>query len=440
MGAEERDLLLVFGTVQRVMRAESAARDVGAEVDVIPAPRAVSSECGVVLECQTRDAPRLAEALGSIQLEPEATYRRQDGSWSLADWSRLGADPADASSPTPSVALTEASAYGGCGAKLAKGTLATLLCGLPRVESEDLLVGIEFADDAGVVRLTEEVALIQTTDFFPPVVDDPYSYGRIAAVNALSDVYAMGGVPVAGMNLVSFPAGLYDKTTLQEILRGGLSALNEAGAVLAGGHTVEGQELLYGLAVSGRVHPDRIWKNDGCLPGDVLVLTKPLGTGVVTTGAKAQLVEPDHLTAAIRWMSSLNRRAAEIAARLHPHAVTDVTGFGLCGHAAEMADASGLAVELDLARLPLLPGAEQAASMGLVPAGAGKNRESVQAVLELADGADPLRVDLALDPQTSGGLLIACTEDDARLLVSRLPEAAVVGRCVEGSRGTVRLT
>jgi selenide,water dikinase len=289
------------------------------------------------------------------------------------------------------------------------------------------------------VRLTPDLALIQTTDFFPPIVDDPYSYGRIAAVNALSDVYAMGGAPIAAMNLVSFPMHRYEKTTLQEILRGGLSALVEAGAVLAGGHTVEGQELLYGLAVSGRVHPDRIWKNDGARHGDVLVLTKPLGTGVVATGAKAALVDPDHLTTAIRWMSTLNRRAAETAAGLEPHAVTDVTGFGLCGHAAELADASGLAVEIDLARLPVLPGALEAASMGLVPAGAGKNRESLRAVLEVAEGADAMRVDLALDPQTSGGLLIACSEESGRLLASRLPEAAVVGRCVEGERGRVAL-
>jgi selenide,water dikinase len=436
---ETRDLLLVFGTVQRVMRAERAARDAGADVDVIPAPRSVSSECGVVLEGRVREARVLAEALEAIQLEPSASYLRRDGSWGLAELSRLAAPGTQDEASGTRVALTQGSAYGGCGAKLAKGTLATLLCGLPRVESEDLLVGIEFADDAGVVRLTDELALIQTVDFFPPIVDDPYSYGRIAAVNALSDVYAMGGRPIAGMNLVSFPAAQHDKATLQEILRGGLSALNESGAVLAGGHTVEGQELLYGLAVSGTVHPDRIWKNDGARPGDVLVLTKPLGTGVITTGAKAELVDPESLTTAIRWMSTSNRRAAETAAELAPHAVTDVTGFALCGHAAELAEASGLVVEIELERLPLLPGALDAAAMGLVPAGAGKNRDSLQQVLAVSAGADPVRVDLALDPQTSGGLLIACAEEAARLLVSRLPEAAIVGRCVAGDPGHIKV-
>lgn len=438
MASSPRDLLVVFGTVQRVMRAERAARDAGLDVDVIPAPRTVSSECGVVLEARGSQAAALAAAIDAIQLEPVASYARISGAWSLTDLAKL-AEPAPAAG-LPAVALTQKSAYGGCGAKLAKGTLATILCGLPRVESKDLLVGIEYADDAGVLRLTDELALIQTTDFFPPIVDDPFSYGRIAAVNALSDVYAMGGEPVAAMNLVSFPASEYDKGVLKEILRGGLSAMNEAGAVLAGGHTIEGQELLYGLAVSGTVHPDRIWRNEGAREGDVLVLTKPLGTGVVTTAAKAELVDPGHVTTAVRWMSTLNQRAARVAAELSPHAVTDVTGFGLCGHAAEMADASGLAVEIQLDRLPLLPGALEAASMGLVPAGAAKNRESVSELLEIAPGADPLRVDLALDPQTSGGLLIACTADDARKLVARLPEAAVVGRCVAGPRGSLHLT
>ncbi|HSL19194.1 MAG TPA: selenide, water dikinase SelD [Methylomirabilota bacterium] len=335
--------------------------------------------------------------------------------------------------------LTEGSAYGGCGAKLAKGLLHSVLCGLPRVESEALIVGIESADDAGVVKLSDELAIIHTTDFFPPMVDDPYTFGRIAATNALSDVWAMGGTPLAAMNLVSYPLKQLGRDVIKEILRGGLEAMAEAGAVLAGGHTIEGAELLYGLAVTGTVHPDKVWRNGGALPGDVLVLTKPLGTGLVTTAAKAGLADPEHLATAMRWMATLNRDAAAAIAEAGPHAVTDVTGFGLAGHAAEMAEASGCALELDLAALPAMPGALEAAATGLVPAGAGKNRDSIVAVLSIADGADELRVDLALDPQTSGGLLAAVTPDAAERLLRRLPGATVVGRVTSGPAGAVIL-
>jgi selenide,water dikinase len=290
-----------------------------------------------------------------------------------------------------------------------------------------------------VIRVSDEIAIIHTTDFFPPMVDDPYTFGRIAAVNALSDVWAMGGKPLAGMNLVSYPLSQLGGDALKEILRGGLSALAEAGAVLAGGHTIEGQELLYGLAVTGTVHPDKIWRNAGAEPGDALVLTKPLGTGVITTAAKAEMADPGDLSTALRWMSTLNRDAAEAIGDFQPHAVTDITGFGLAGHLAEMAEASGAAVEIDLGALPLLPGALEAAATGLVPAGAGKNRTSVAAVLEIDEGADELRVDLCLDPQTSGGLLASVLPEHAEALVRRLPGSAIVGRVVAGKPGTVRL-
>ena len=433
MTATQRDLLLVFGSTQRVMLAEHAARDRGLDVDAVPAPRAVSSQCGVVLEARTDQAGVLAELLAAIALEPQAVYRRRGETWTPS--------ALDAAAPAAgSVGLTTGSAYGGCGAKLAKGLLETILCGLPRLESEDLLVGIEFADDAGVVRVSPELAIIHTTDFFPPIVDDPFTFGRIAAVNALSDVYAMGGQPLAAMNLVSFPLARLGREVLKEILRGGLTALKEAGAVLAGGHTVEGEELLYGLAVTGTVHPDRIWRNGGAQPGDLLLLTKPLGTGLVTTAARAELVDPGDLATAMRWMGTLNQSAAEALRDAEPHAVTDITGFGLAGHAAEMANASGLTLELELSALPRLPGALEAAATGLVPAGAGKNRDSLASVLDIADGADPLLVDLALDPQTSGGLLAALPAADARRLQRRLPSSAIVGRAVAGTAGAVILT
>lgn len=427
----QRDLLLVFGTVQRVMRVERAAREAGLDVDAVPAPRSVSSQCGVVLKAVAEEAGALEEVLDGIDLQPQSVWRRQGDGWTPS--------ALDAVVIHDVVKLTKGSAYGGCGAKLAKGLLEKILCGLPRLESEDVLVGIEYADDAGVIRVSDEIAIIHTTDFFPPMVDDPYTFGRIAAVNALSDVWAMGGKPLAGMNLVSYPLAELGGEALKEILRGGLAAMAEAGAVLAGGHTVEGQELLYGLAVTGTVHPEKIWRNAGAEPGDVLVLTKPLGTGVITTAAKAEMADPADLSTALRWMSTLNREAAQALHEVEPHAVTDVTGFGLAGHVAEMAAASGTAVEIDLGSLPLLPGALEAAATGLVPAGAGKNRTSVAAVLEIDEGADELRVDLCLDPQTSGGLLAAVSPEQAEALVRRLPGSAIVGRVTEGPPGTVKL-
>jgi selenide,water dikinase len=426
-----RDILIVFSSVQRVMRAERAARDRGLDVDAVPAPRSVSSECGVVLEARAADTEVLADTLDTLKLVPKAVYRNQDGTWTPSTLrSTLAVDV---------VKLTEGSAYGGCGAKLSKGLLHTILCGMPRLESEDLIVGIESADDAGVMRISDELAIIHTTDFFPPMVDDPYTFGRIAATNALSDVWAMGGTPLAAMNLVSYPLKKLGRDPLKEILRGGLEAMAESEAVLAGGHTVEGQELLYGLAVTGTVHPEKVWRNGGALPGDVLVLTKPLGTGLVTTAAKGGMADRDHLATAMRWMTTLNRDAARALHEVEPHAVTDVTGFGLAGHAAEMAEASGCAIELDLEALPAMPGALEAAAVGLVPVGAGKNRTSIAAVLEIAVGADELLVDLALDPQTSGGLLAAVPADQAEGLIRRLPGAAVVGRVTDGKAGTVRL-
>jgi selenide,water dikinase len=413
------------------MRVEKAARAAELDVDAVPAPRAVSSQCGVVLEARSDQVGALKDVLDTAGLESPTVYRLRGDTWTPS--------ALDVAVTHEIAALTQTSAYGGCGAKLAKGLLEKILCGLPRLESDDVLVGIDYADDAGVVRVSDELAIIHTTDFFPPIVDDPYTFGRIAAVNALSDVYAMGGIPLAGMNLVSFPLAQLDRTVLKEILHGGLSALKEADAVLSGGHTVEGQELLYGLAVTGTVHPDAIWRNGGAADGDMLVLTKPLGTGLVTTAAKADLADPNHLATAMRWMGTLNREAAEALHSAEPHAVTDITGFGLAGHVAEMAEASELAVEIRLADLPQLPGAYDAAATGLVPAGAGKNRDSLTAVLKVADGVDPILVDLALDPQTSGGLLAAVTESAAEGLLRRLPASAVIGRVVAGASGTVRL-
>lgn len=428
----DRDVLLVYETVQRVMSAESIGREAGLDVDVVPAPRAVSSECGMVLVVPAADGPALEDALRAAAHLPHAVYRRRGELWMPGALAARETAPVDA--------LTQKSAYGGCGAKLSKGLLHSILCGLPRTEHPDLIVGIETADDAGVMRVSPEIGIVHTVDFFPPIVDDPFTFGRIAAANALSDVYAMGGTPLAGMNLVSFPLASYERDVLKEILRGGLDALEESGAALAGGHTIEGQELLYGLAVTGVVHPDRVWRNDTARAGDALVLTKRLGTGVITTAAKAELAAPDHLSRAIRTMATLNKRAADAARRAAPHAVTDVTGFGLAGHAAEMASGAGLTVVIDVPSLPLLDGAYDAAASGLVPAGTGKNRASVADILDVPADLDPVLIDLVCDPQTSGGLLIACDPAAARDLIAELPGSAwLIGRCEAGDAGRVRL-
>ncbi len=430
--SSDRDLLLVFGTIQRVTRAERIARKHGLDVEVVPAPRVVSTDCGMVLQAWLHKARHLLELLEEQGLGPSATWRRHENTWL----------PTSLDSPPtpPKVALTRESTYGGCGAKLSQGLLSSILCGLPRVQSDDLLVGIDLFDDAGVVRVADDLAIIHTTDFFPPPVDDPFSFGRIAAANALSDVYAMGGAPLGAMNLVSFPLEQLGKAALKEILRGGLSGLQEADALLLGGHTIQGDELLYGMAVTGLVHPDHIWRNTGARAGDLLVLTKPLGTSLITTAARAELADSGHLAMAIRWMSTLNRRAAEVAREVRVHAATDVTGFGLVGHAAELAEASQVGIEIQLNQLPVLPGAREAAAMGLVPMGTSKNRKSLAEVLELTEGCDELAVDIALDPQTSGGLLLACEPDQARALAQKLPAAAVIGRCVAAPAGHLILS
>jgi selenide,water dikinase len=314
-----------------------------------------------------------------------------------------------------------------------------VLCGLPRLESEDLIVGIESADDAGVMRVSDELAIIHTTDFFPPMVDDPYTFGRIAATNALSDVWAMGGTPLAAMNLVSYPLKQLGKEPSRRSSAAGSRPWPSRGGARRRPHRRGRRAALRPRGHRHRPPRQGVAQRRCTSRAMSLILTKPLGTGLVTTAAKGGMADPDHLATAMRWMTTLNRDAAEALHDIEPHAVTDVTGFGLAGHAAEMAEASGCAIEIDLEALPAMPGALDAAATGLVPVGAGKNRTSIAAVLEIADGADELRVDLALDPQTSGGLLAAIPADRADALVRRLPGAAVVGRVTDGKPGAILL-
>jgi selenide,water dikinase len=308
----------------------------------------------------------------------------------------------------------------------------------------DLLVGLEAADDAGVFRLTPEIALIQTLDFFTPIVNDPYQFGQIAAANALSDVYAMGGRPLTAMNIACFPLKTTPVEVLKEILRGGLDKVHEAGALLVGGHSVEDPELKYGLAVTGIVHPEQILTNGGARVGDWLVLTKPLGTGIIATALKGRLASKEAEEAAIRVMSALNRAAAEALEGLEVHALTDITGFGLLGHGLEMALASKAELTLYASRVPVLSWAREYAAMGLVPAGSHANRNFCEKHLRVDPQVDQIEVDLVSDAQTSGGLFIAVAPQHGETLLSRLQErgvvdAAVIGEVTGAGTGKIRV-
>ena len=299
----------------------------------------------------------------------------------------------------------------------------------------DLLVGLEKADDAAVYRLTPELAVIHTLDFFTPIVDDPYQYGAIAAANALSDVYAMGGEVLLALNICAFPADM-DPDIISEILRGGAEKVREAGAALAGGHTVDDKEPKYGLSVLGVVHPDRVLTKGGARPGDVLVLTKPLGAGIVTTAFKGGVAEPEHIAAATASMAALNRTAAQLAGRVGVRGATDITGFSLLGHASEMAALSGVGLRFRLADLPFLPGAREYAEQWLFPAGANRNQEHFGCGVTFAEAiGDELRL-LLFTPETSGGLLLAVPADRLAELLALAAEAGqpmwVVGEVVEG--------
>ena len=284
-------------------------------------------------------------------------------------------------------------------------------------------MGPATSDDAGVFLLNETTALIQTVDFFTPIVDDPYQFGQIAAANSLSDVYAMGGQPLTAMNLVAFPIGRLPGTVLADILRGGADKVQEAGAVIVGGHTVEDSEPKYGLSVTGQAHPDRIWTNAGALPGDVLILTKALGTGILATAARVGLCA-EGVAASARSMAELNAAAARTAMNYPVHACTDITGFGLLGHLHEVAAASKVMLEIDSAALPLLPEAPEAAGMGMVPAGAYANRSYLTMVAFADSVAENLR-DICFDPQTSGGLLFSVPAAVAPSLLGDLHAAGV---------------
>ncbi len=300
------------------------------------------------------------------------------------------------------------------------------------------------ADDAGVYRVSDDLALIQTLDFFTPIVDDPFDFGRIAAANALSDVYAMGGAPKTAMNIVAYPIATMGQEPLRAMLEGGADTLRKADTVLLGGHSVEDAELKYGLSVTGFVHPDKILANQGLRVGDTLVLTKPLGTGIVNTAIKGGLASDSTISRVTELMATLNRKAAEVMSGFQVSACTDITGFGLLGHIAEMIDDTDKGVVIESGTVPILAEADEFGSMGFVPVGAHKNREFRQHMVAMPSDFNPVLRDILFDPQTSGGLLIGCGASDAYKLVEKLrnegiEEAAVIGNVTENKKNIIQL-
>lgn len=327
------------------------------------------------------------------------------------------------------VKLTKLASCAGCGAKVGAGTLARLLDGFKTHTDPRLIVGYDKSDDASVYVLDENTALVQTTDFFPPIVDDPFLYGQIAAANALSDVYAMGGEPKLALNIMCLAPHM-EKHTVQEILRGGYDKAYEAGAIITGGHTIEGAEPIYGLAVSGFVHPKKVLTNSGAQPGDVLILTKPLGIGIITTAARGGLADAALMERIYRQMATLNKAARDVMVKYPVHSCTDVTGFALLGHSFEMAQGSHVTVHIRTDEVPFHRETWDFADMGLIPSGAYRNRDYAEAGVKLTRDIPRPMQDILYDPQTSGGLLIALPEKNAAACLAEMQESVPAVRIV----------
>ncbi|HON10072.1 MAG TPA: selenide, water dikinase SelD [Chitinispirillaceae bacterium] len=326
--------------------------------------------------------------------------------------------------------------YGGCSAKISALQLSEALKDIPRIKDRNLLVDIETHDDAGVYRINDDLALIQTTDFFPPVCSDPVNFGRIAAANAMSDVYAMGGSVLTAMNLVMFPSKRIPLSVLKDILKGGQEKVSEAGGVIVGGHTIDDFPPKYGLAVTGTIHPEKIITNAAAQKGDLLILTKPLGTGVIIAGKRVGLVNETHYQAALDSMMLLNKRGAEIMQEFGVRCATDITGFGLLGHALKMADASGVTFLIESQTVPFFEGAYELAEMGCIPGAGFRNQEFIEKNTEFARDLDYNRRMLLLDAQTSGGLFMSVPELYAGNVLKALresgyPQSEIIGKVVE---------
>ncbi len=338
------------------------------------------------------------------------------------------------------VKLTKLAKCAGCGAKVGAGVLSKLLSDMKVVTDPNLIVGFDRSDDASVYKVSEDLALVQTVDFFPPIHDDPYTFGQIAATNALSDVYAMGGEPKLALNIMAVPKDMPPES-VREILKGGYDKAYEAGTIISGGHSILDDEPKYGLAVTGFVHPDKVLTNSGARPGDVLFLTKPLGTGIITTAAKAEMADKEVFEKVVGLMTTLNKGARDVMVKYRVHACTDVTGFSLMGHSLEMAEGSNTELHLNVDAIDIIPEAAELADMGILPEGMYRNRSFAEDSVE--PGETPLKIqDVLFDPQTSGGLLIAADREDAEELFKELkenvPSAQRIGT-VEEYRGGKRI-
>ncbi len=338
------------------------------------------------------------------------------------------------------VKLTKLAKCAGCGAKVGAGVLAQLLDGIRVHNDPNLLVGFDKSDDASVYRVSDELALVQTVDFFPPIADDPYLFGQIAATNALSDVYAMGGEPKLALNLMCVPKDM-PSDAVHQMLRGGYDKVYEAGCLITGGHSIFDDEPKYGLAVTGFVHPDRVLTNSGAREGDVLLLTKPLGIGVLTTAHKGELASQEGIELAYRLMTTLNKPARDAMVKYRVHACTDVTGFALLGHLLEMAQGSGMQAVVHVDQVDLIPESIELAKMGILPEGMYRNRTFAESSVDV--GSTPLyQQDLLFDPQTAGGLLIAVDPADADALYTELrqcvPSAQRIGE-IQAYQGGARI-
>lgn len=314
--------------------------------------------------------------------------------------------------------------------------------GLPLISDPNLIVGMERAEDAGVFKLNDDLAIIQTLDFFTPIVDDPYTFGQVAAANALSDVYAMGGRPLTAMNIVCFPVKTMDVSILREILAGGLDKLHEARVVLVGGHSVEDPELKYGLSVTGIIHPQNVVLNTGARVGDSLILTKPLGTGIINTALKGGVADEVAVSKAVKCMVALNKKASELMMTVEVHSCTDVTGFGLIGHACEMIDGTDVGMMINSSAVPFFPEAKELAEKGLLPGGLHRNREFRINMVEIGREVPKFMLDILFDPQTSGGLLISVTRGVAESLLGKMhdegiEDAEIIGEIVSEPKGRI---
>lgn len=327
---------------------------------------------------------------------------------------------------TDKVKLTSYSTKGGCGCKIGPGELSQVLRSLPSVPpSPNLLVGIDTSDDAGVYKLSDELALVQTVDFFTPIVDDPYSFGQVAAANAISDIYAMGGKPLTALNIVAFPIRTLDKQVLADILLGAGDKMKEAGVTLVGGHSIDDNEPKFGLAVTGLIHPDKVRTNAGAVPGDKLILTKPIGVGILTTAIKKDKLSEAEVARVTEVMATLNKTAAEKMEPFNVHACTDVTGFGLMGHALEMAKGSGVGIRIIASNVPVLPRVRELAEEGFVPGGTKNNYAHVQDSVTFPESLDQIGQWMLCDAVTSGGLLISVAGDQAEELLGSLKQSGV---------------